>query len=61
MIHERFCCNRLPVRASTQAGRFAALGREAAFGSGVASFRFQVSSCSFRIAEIPVSNLKPET
>jgi len=38
MIHERFCCNRLPVRASTQAGRFAALGREAAFGSGVAGF-----------------------
>jgi len=27
----------------------------------VSSFRFQVSSCSFRIAEIPVSNLKPET
>jgi hypothetical protein len=34
--------------------------REASFfGSEVADFSFQVSSCSCRIVEIPMSNLRP--
>ncbi len=37
MIHERFCCNRLPVRVRTQTGRSAALAREASAGAWIDS------------------------
>jgi hypothetical protein len=38
IIHEHFCCNRLPVPVHAQTGRYATLTREASLGRGVAGF-----------------------